>query len=134
MSASPNRIEIRCLANGAIAKGQAVKVVGASGGLLDVSVSTAATDLFLGIALEGAADNAVLRVCILGQCEAIAAGAITIGTHHVLSVTTDGELEPYAVGDKPAAIYLGAKDGDLTAAANDLIDVLVIHGVVDTIA
>jgi hypothetical protein len=133
MFAGNERLEIRCQANGAIAKGQAVKVAGAANGMLDVAVATAATDKFIGIALEGAADNAALRVCILGKCEAIANGTITIGTHDLLSVTSDGELEPYAVGDRVAALFLGAKDSDLTAAANDLIDVLVIHGAIDTI-
>lgn len=133
MSAAPERIEIGCIASGAIAKGQAVKVAGASGGKIQVAVSTANTDLFLGIALEGVADTKPLRVCVLGKCEALAKGALTIATNHELSVGAAGTLDAYAVGGRVAAIYLGARDSDLTAAANDEIDVLVVHGAIDTI-
>jgi hypothetical protein len=128
-----DRIEITCIASGTVTKGQAVKCTGQSGGNLVVAQATAATDLFYGIARETVATGKPVRICISGKCEAIAAGVITAGTHKLLSVTSDGELEPYAVGDIPAAVFLGSKKGSATAAANDIIDVLVIHGAVDTI-
>ena len=43
------------------------------------------------------------------------------------------EVDVCAVGDIPVAVFLGSKKGSATAAANDLIDVLVIHGPIDTI-
>lgn len=122
-----------CIADGAITARQAVKVSGQSAGLLTVAQATAATDLFFGFALETVATGKTVRIAISGTCEAIAAGAITAGTHNLLSVTSDGEVEPYAVGDYPCAKFLGAKKGSATAAANDVIDVLIVHGAIDTI-
>jgi len=130
----PNQcIELTCIADGAITNRHALKVTGQSGGLLTVAQATAATDLFFGFARETVATGKTLRVAISGVCEAIANGVITAGTHSKLSVTSDGELEPYAVGDYPAAMFLGSKKGSATAAANDVIDVLIVHGVIDTI-
>lgn len=133
MYAASESVIIHCIASGAIVKGQAVKVAGQSGGVFTASVCADPTHLFYGIALESVADGKRFAVCIAGKCEAIANGAITAGTHKLLSCTTDGELEPYAVGDIPVAVFLGSKKGSATAAANDLIDVLVIHGPIDTI-
>lgn len=133
MHAASESTIIHCISSGAIVKGQAVKVAGQSGGVFTASVCDDPTHLFYGIALESVATGKRFAVCIAGKCEAIAAGAITAGTHKLLSCTTDGELEPYAVGDIPAAVFLGSKKGSATAAANDLIDVLVIHGPIDTI-
>lgn len=133
MSAAPERITLRVQANGAVAIRQAVKVVGQVDGLLDVSVATAATDLFKGIALEAAADNEIFTICIQGKCEAIANTTITAGTHDCLTMAADGELTPYAVADRPVAYFLGSKKGTATAAANDVIEVLVNPAPIDTI-
>ena len=126
-------VEDICIADGAITIRQAVKVSGQSGGILTVAQATAATDLFHGIALETVATGKTVRIAIAGKCEAIAAGVITAGTHDLLSVTADGELEPYAVGDRLAAKFRGSKKGSATAAANDVINVLILHAPIDTI-
>jgi hypothetical protein len=126
-------IELTCIADGAITNRHALKVTGQSGGLLTVAQATAATDLFLGFARETVATGKTLRVAISGVCEAIANGVITAGTHNLLSVTSDGEVEPYAVGDYPCAKFLGSKKSSATAAANDVISVLIVHGFIDTI-
>lgn len=133
MNTTPNQVLVPMIASGAVAKGQAVKVAGQSGGILTASVCADATHLFYGLAVESAADGALFNVCVSGVCEAIANGVITAGTHKLLSCTADGELEPYAVGDVPAALFLGSKKSSATAAANDLITVLVLHGPIDTI-
>jgi hypothetical protein len=133
MDTSKECIELTCIADGAIVARQAVKVSGQSGGLLTVAQATAATDLFMGFARETVATGKTVRIAISGKCEAIANGVITAGTHRLLSVTSDGEIEPYAVGDIPAALFLGSKKGSATAAANDVIDVLIVHGFIDTI-
>lgn len=130
----PNQcIEWSCIADGAITARHALKVTGQSGGLLTVAQATAATDLFFGFARETVATGKTLRVAISGTCEAIANGTITAGTHNLLSVTSDGEVEAYAVGDYPCAKFLGAKKSTATSAANDVIDVLIVHGFIDTI-
>jgi hypothetical protein len=126
-------IERICIADGAITARHALKVTGQSGGVLTVAQATAATDLFFGFARETVATGKTLRVAISGVCEAVANGAITAGTHNLLSVTSDGEVEPYAVGDYPCAKFLGSKKSSATAAANDVIDVLIVHGFIDTI-
>ena len=123
---------ITCQANGAVTARHAVKVVGDAAGLMDVSQATTDTDEVLGFALESAADNAVLQVCVAGPCEAIANEALTAGTHGMLTSAADGELKPYAYGDRPCAYYLGAKKGSATAAANDVILVLALHAPADT--
>jgi hypothetical protein len=87
----------------------------------------------MGFARETVATGKTVRIAISGKCEAVANGVITAGTHRLLSVTSDGEIEPYAVGDIPAALFLGSKKGSATAAANDVIDVLIVHGFIDTI-
>lgn len=133
MNTDNGQIRLRVQANGAVTHRQAVKVVGQVDGLLDVSTATAATDKVLGFALESAADNALFEVCVAGVCEAIANGVITAGTHEFLTGAADGELTPYAVADRPVAYFLGCKKGSATAAANDVIEVLVLHAPVDTI-
>lgn len=126
-------IEDTCIADGAIVARQAVKVSGQSGGILTVAQATSPTDLFHGFALETVATGKTVRIAIAGKCEAIANGVITAGTHDLLSVTSDGEVEPYAVGDRPCAKFLGSKKASATAAANDVIKVLIVHGPIDTI-
>lgn len=133
MNTDMGQVRIRCQANGAVTHRAALKVVGQADGLLDVSVATAATDKVIGFALEAAADNAIFSVCVAGVCEAIATTTITAGTHEFLTGAADGELTPYAVGDRPVAYFLGCKKSSATAAANDLIDVLVLHVPIDTI-
>lgn len=133
MNVNSECIELTCIADGAIVARQAVKVSGQSAGLLTVAQATAPTDLFMGFARETVATGKTVRIAISGKCEAIANGVITAGTHRLLSVTSDGEVEPYAVGDIPAALFLGSKKGSATAAANDVIDVLIVHGAIDTI-
>lgn len=133
MSAPEEQVRLRVQANGAVTNRQAVKVVGQVSGLLDVSTATAATDEVIGFALETAADDDVFAICVSGKCEAIASGAITAGTHGLLTAAADGKLTPYAVGDRPHAYFLGAKGSTATGAANDVIEVLVLHAPIDTI-
>lgn len=125
--------EITCISSGTVTKGTAVKVTGQSAGLLVVALCEDPTHLVYGIALETVATGKPVRIAVAGQVEAIAAGAITAGTHRLLSVTTSGYLEPYAVGDIPIALFLGSKKGSATAAASDVINVLIVHGPIDTI-
>ena len=53
-------------------------------------------------------------------------------TDIIIQAAADGELKPYAYGDRPCAYYLGAKKGSATAAANDIINVVVLHAPLDT--
>lgn len=134
MSAGNNgQVIWRCQANGAVTNRQALKITGDASGIPDVATATAATDKVIGFALEDAADNAIFAVCVSGPCEAIASGAITWATDEFLTPAADGELTPYAVGNRPVAYFMGAKDGSLTAGANDIIDVVVIRAPIDTI-
>mgnify|MGYP006281683875 CR=1 FL=1 len=121
------------IADGTVTIRQAVKVTGQSNGILTVAQCADGTHAVMGIALETVATGKPVRVAIGGVCEAIANTTITAGTHRLLTVTSDGELEPYAVGKIPVAMFLGAKKASATAAANDVIDVLLVHGFIDTI-
>lgn len=133
MNALNNDNIITAISSGTVTKGTAVKVTGQSAGLFTVALCEDPTHLVYGIALETVATGLPVRVAIAGKCEAVAAGAITAGTHRLLSVTTGGALEPYAVGDIPIGLFLGSKKGSATAAASDIIEILIVHGFVDTI-
>lgn len=123
----------RCVASGAIERGQALKVVGQAAGLLQVSTATAATDKVVGFALESVADAVVMTVCVGGVCKALAGGVIIAGEDEFLTPTAAGALVAYAAGDRAVAYFLGADSSTATAADTDLINVRVLHSPLDTI-
>lgn len=123
---------ITCQANGAITARHAVKAVGDAAGLMDVSQATTDTDEVVGFALESAADNATVQVCVNGPCEALAGEALAVGTAGILTSTGSGKLKAYAYGDRPCAYFLGAKKASSTAADGDIINVVVLHAPLDT--
>ena len=119
MASSLAPVVLAFKADAALAKGKVVK-----GGTDEqhVAVCSAATDKALGIVQNSAAAaEDFLEVAVGGGGKALAGGVIAVGD--LLAADSDGALVATTTGnDKVIAKALAA------AVANDLFDVLIIHG------
>lgn len=114
-------------AGGAIAHGRAV----IDGGASVTQASAAGSGLFCGIyqAADGAkaaASGDRIRVAVAGdRAKATAGGALTRGTHQLLSYDANGKLVAWTEGARAAALWL---PGAGNAADEQEIDVIVLDG------
>ena len=120
---------VNAIADGAIVTHQLVYATGDSGGSQKVAVTTASTDIPLGVAMHDADDTESVRIQVTGEAVCIAAGVITAGTHIRLKPAADGELAASpASGDAIAGVFVRSLKGSATAAANDRITVILTPG------
>lgn len=118
----------RGIAAAGISQGQILRSVGTSGGMLQVNVGSAATDLLIGIALETVDSGEVVSFCTSGEVEAIAGGVLTPGTEHRLTSDGGGRCVAAAATEAQIGLLLGSVVGAGVSAASDRIRIIVALG------
>jgi hypothetical protein len=81
-----------------------------------VTPVTAITDVPIGVAQFGVTSGEILKgkgasVRVLGVTEWEASAALTVGTHFLVTITTDGRCKPAATGERVVGVLVKGASG-----------------------